>query len=689
MQCAPAPIVHAVLLVLAAALARPAMGADPQPYTVQFVPTGLGALDSTIKATSQLQQLRTSAPINPFGLIARARGDIDRLNTVLESSGYYEGSVGITIEGLALDAANLGDTLTALPKGKDAHIKITLTSGPLFHVGSIKIEGTLPAGIKLDLATGAPAVASEVLAAGAQLQITLQDQGYAFATVEPPKAIENPQQRVLDLTFSVSTGERVRVGEIRFQGLKRTHESMVRKRLLLHTGEPYNAAQVEKARADLLRLGIFSSISVRLGKAPNSLEEVPITFVVREGPRHSFGVTGSYSSDLGLSGGLTWSDRNIFGNGQELDLSGTMINLGGTATEGLGYDATAKYILPDLGHRDQSLQFALGAIKQNLQAYNQTAETAGVTLSRKLSSVWTANAGVSAETESILQGGCIGTNAYSLQDPQTCIDLAVPLAAQSRDYTLVGLPLSVSYDSTDLPSPLQDPTHGTRGALTIAPTRSFGTGGSNACLTAVFEGGAAVCTSYGERSATFLIEQASISHYLDFHDLLGTEPGRTVLAMRALAGLALGAGEFSLPPDQRFYAGGSGTVRGYNYQSVGPQFTDPGGNPIGGTSMTAVNIELRQRIASNFGAAFFVDGGGVSQAQSLVPLSNGTNCTGPPAVGAAPPPASRSGVFCVGVGAGVRYYTPIGPIRVDFAIPTVRRQDDGRFEVYIGLGQAF
>ena len=52
-----------------------------------------------------------------------------------------------------------------------------------------------------------------------------------------------------------------------------------------------------------------------------------------------------------------------------------------------------------------------------------------------------------------------------------------------------------------------------------------------------------------------------------------------MLAVRALAGLAAGATQFSLPPDQRFYAGGSGTIRGYRYQSVGPTFPD--GNPIG------------------------------------------------------------------------------------------------------------
>lgn len=624
-----------------------ARAADPQTYRVQLVSTGLSDLDSTAKATSQLQALRKSAPVNPFGLIARARGDVDRLLIVLQSFGYYAGSVVITINGLGLDAPDLGNTLRALPKGIDAHIKIALTPGPLFHLGRIDIEGALPAGMpgKLGLSSGAPAVASDVLDGGSRLQTALQDNGYAFAKVAVPVAYEDPQKRVLNLTFHVTAGPKVRVGEIRFEGLEKVHESVVRRRLLLHSGDPYDAAKVEKAREDLLGLGVFSTVSIELASAPDNLGRVPITFRMTERPRHTVGLTGGYSSDLGGSGGVTWGNHNVFGNAEELDLSATMINLGGTATTGLGYDTTAKYILPDFGGRDQSLQFALSGLKQDLQAYDQTAESAGVTFSRKLSSVWSYNVGVSGERETDIQEGA------------------------TFYYTLVSLPLSILYDSTDLSSPLTDPTHGTRGALNLTPTRSFGQG--------------------IQPTATFTITQANVSHYLDLSGLLGKPPGRTVLAMRVMAGVALGAGEFSLPPDQRFYAGGSGTVRGYRYQAVGPQFVNDY-NPVGGTSMNAVNLELRQRIGANFGAVLFADGGGVSE--GLNPFTITRHCYSTQTTPPTPTSASieqHSDASCVGVGVGIRYYTPIGPIRLDFAMPTVRRADDDRFEVYIGLGQAF
>ena len=649
--------------LLLAGLVTVAQAADPQSYRVDFASSGIKDVDSTVKATSQLATLRTSAPVDPFGLIARARSDVERVTTVLESFGYYQSSTSITINGLTLDDPKLGETLTALPQGNDAVCRISPTLGPLFHLGTITIDGSVPDSARrsLELASGAPAVANDVLAGGARLLTALENEGYAFAKVDPPVAREDPNQHVLNLTFHVVTGPQVQIGEIRFEGLKRVHERLVRRRLLLHTGERYNALAVEHARKDLLALGVFASANVRLGDSADAEGRVPITFLLEERRRHAVSISGAYSSDLGGSAGVTWSDRNVRGNAEQLTLGATVTNLGGTASTGIGYDLSAKYLIPEFAHRDQSLQFALGAIKQSLQAYDQKALTSGVTLSRKLSTVWTATIGISAIHETITQEGLNAT------------------------YTLFALPMGILYDSTDLPSPLADATHGLRGSLTVTPT-----------------------SSHGYLDTTFYITQFSIADYLDLHRLFRTDRGRSVLALRAILASAPGAGTSpqtitdascppsnpptnppqckvsvpDIPPDQRFYAGGSGTVRGYRYQSVGPEFPD--GNPIGGTALTALNIEFRQRFGRNFGAAVFVDAGVVGE--KLSPLSglfHGGRCS------ASTTAQGTTDCWAVGVGAGPRYYTPIGVLRLDLAVPTYRRPNDDRFEVYIGIGQAF
>jgi translocation and assembly module TamA len=635
-----------VVVLAVAGFVPGARAADPQPYKVELVSTGNGAMDSTLHATSDLVSLRTSAPVSPYGLIARARSDIDRLKTVLESYGYYQSGVNVQIDGAALNTPGLADQLMGLPKKQDAKIQVKFTLGPLYHVRHITIDGDLPASAQdtLPLKSGDPAVAAAVLAAGAKLSSVLGEQGYAFAKVDAPVAYEDNTDPVLDVTLHVEAGTKMRIGEINFRGLKRVHEKLVRRRLLIHTGDQYNSSIIERARADLVTLGVFAAVSVEVGSKADDTGGVPITFRMRERLRHLINVTAAYSTDLGGSGGVTWGDRNVFGNAEQLTVTTSLLNAGGSSTNGLGYDATIKYLLPDFGHRDQSLQFSLGAIKQYLDAYDQTATTAGVTLTRKLDKQWTVSAGVATVNEKIIE--VVGLICSPPPFPKRCDppdENGTVLDKPTYYYTLIQLPIAITFDSTDLASPLDDPTHGMRDSLSITPTHSL-----------------------GASSATFLIDQIKLATYFDLDKLLPLSPGRSVLAARLVVGLAQGAGEYSLPPDQRFYGGGSASIRGYAYQAVGPNFpyTD---YPVGGTALVAGGAEFRQRFGQNFGAAFFVDGGQVSNKLTVTPAN----------------------VF-VGVGAGVRYYTAIGPIRLDLAVPTKHTAIENQsFQVYIGLGQAF
>jgi translocation and assembly module TamA len=629
-------------------------GADPQPYRVDIAATKDSALNEALKSTSELLTLRKSAPVGPFGLIGRARGDVERLKAVLESLGYYQGNVSITIDALPLDDPALGEELTQRPRDQDAHVNIAFNLGPLYHLGTIDIVGEAPpsAAASVNLASGAPAVAADVLAAAERLRRALQDDGYAYARVDPPHAREDATQHLLNVTFHVTTGERRQIGDIRITGLESIKESFVRRRLLVHTGDQYRATAIEAARRDLLGQSVFSQVSVHIDPAPDPNGRVPVTFEVRERRPRVVGFTGAYSSDLGTSAGVNWTKRAVSGKADALSLSASVINLGGgTATSGIGYDLNGKYRIPDWKVRDQSLQVTVGALRQSLDAYDQNAVTSGVSVTRKLSRIWSVSAGFSAEGERIVQ--------ESPPDPQESAavgcttQLVAPKPGTSEPrctyrYALLGLPLSALYDTTGLETPLADARKGLRASLAITPTFSL-----------------------GHPSARFVITQLSGSAYFDLQHLgLAHDPGRSVLAVRALAGLVAGATQFSLPPDQRFYAGGSGTIRGYRYQSVGPTFPD--GNPIGGTAINAGTIEFRQRIGLNLGAAVFVDAGNVSR--NLNPLN---------------------GNLRIGAGVGVRYYTALGPLRVDLAFPLKRRtgaggqRADDAFDVYIGLGQAF
>ena len=614
-----APLALTALLVLAP---PPLRASDPQTYKVAIAAAGDSALDKALNDASQLESLREKAPVGPFALVTRAKSDIDRLQTVLQSFGFYEAKATITIDDRSLDDSGLVTALDAVPAGQSVDVKVAIEKGPLFHLGKVEIHGDIPAEARstLGIEPGQPAVADKILAAGTNLLTALEEEGYALAKVDPPVATEDAASQSIDVVFNASAGRRAVIGAIIFTGLRDVNEAFVRRRLLLHEGQLYQPSKIDAARQDLLSLGVFSGVTVRAGHTIAPDGSIPVTFDFQERPIHAVGITGAYSTDLGASATLSWSDRNLFGNAEQLNLSAAATGLGGTATKGLGYDNTAQFIKPDFLQRDQSFEFDAAALKQDLEAYNQTAFTAGPSLHRKFGPLWKGSIGITGEQERILQ------------------------EQVSSDYTLISLPFTANYDTTGLTEPAdftKDPTHGVRTAFIVTPTESI-----------------------GKPTSTFVILQVSGSTYLDLSDLWHEDGGRSVLAFRALAGSVQGASQFELPPDQRFYGGGSSTVRGFKYQSVGPLFPDS--NPMGGTAIDAGTMEYRQRFLESWGAAAFVDAGQVS-ARDL----------------------PFSGTVRFGTGLGLRYYTPIGPIRVDVAVPVNRPPGGDQFEFYLGLGQAF
>jgi translocation and assembly module TamA len=586
------------------------LAADPQPYAVTIDKTGNAALDQALVDSSTLINLSESAPVGPFALVARAQEDASRFVTVLHSHGYYKGVVTLQIAGYPLDDPNLPDVLDRAPAASPVQVTVAVDLGPLFHVREVVVEGEVPeaARAKLDLAPGAPAVAADVLAARERLLNALRDEGYALAKVGQPIAVLDAAADALDVTFEVTSGPQVALGPITIEGLKRVDESFVRRRLRVQPGDQFSPAALEAARKDLMSTGAFSSVRVIPAEQLDEEGDLPITFQVAERSPHAVSFGAAYSTDLGVYLTGTWSHRNLFGNAEQLNLTGGFQG-GGSARKAPGYNVDAQFIKPDFLQRDQWLQAELGAVKQSLEAYDQDAVLGNVAPNRKLSDHWSGSIGLAGEWERIKQQGV------------------------TRDYTLLGIPVTTKYDSTDS---LFDPTHGIRATISVTPTQSL-----------------------GKTNATFVLMQAMGSTYLD----LG-QPGRSVLALRGLVGNAEGASQFDLPPDKRFYAGGSATVRGYRYQSVGPQFPDH--NPQGGTAVAAGTVEFRQRILDKYGFAVFADAGEVT-------------ASGPP----------LGGTWRVGVGAGPRYYTPIGPIRLDVAVPLNRQPGGDSFELYIGIGQAF
>lgn len=204
-------------------------------------------------------------------------------------------------------------------------------------------------------------------------------------------------------------------------------------------------------------------------------------------------------------------------------------------------------------------------------------------------------------------------------------------------YALASLPMALEYDSRDN---ALDPTRGLRWTLGLEPYASV----SQASLS----------------SPVFFKAETSARAFA----LLLDSP-RLVLAGKAGLGAWFGLPGEELPSVLRFYTGGGGSVRGFRYQTCGPT---RGENPLGGAYLAELAAELRLNITESFGVVPFIDGGNVYDAAADVAVD---------------------GLLWAG-GLGLRYNTPIGPLRLDFAVPFARRDGvDDRFQIYASVGQAF
>jgi len=142
------------------------------------------------------------------------------------------------------------------------------------------------------------------------------------------------------------------------------------------------------------------------------------------------------------------------------------------------------------------------------------------------------------------------------------------------------------------------------------------------------------------------------------------EDDRFVFAGRALVGTVVGASATDVPPDYLFFSGGGGTVRGFPFQSLGVDLG--GGTIVGGRAFLGLSAEARYRISESFGAAAFVDAGHLGADGFFDAGSD----------------------WQIGAGLGLRYYTGIGPVRFDVALPVSGPGGSG-VQFYVGIGQSF
>jgi translocation and assembly module TamA len=559
-------------------------------------------LQNLIDSVSELEDKRDRLPATPAALRRRVEDERARIEAALRSVGYY-----------AFELTSDVDTSTA-----PAQVTIDIEPGPVFTLASYEVVyrpeaprqpsasgTTIPRRAEdLDLKIGMPAQAAPLKAAVDRIQVLLGRAGYPYAEVTDTRYLADHADSTLAAEVVVETGPQVSFGPLSVSGLEEVEKDYIVRLAQWPEGQVWDQRKLNAVRERVSGTDLFDTVVLDYpDDPPPGGGALPVEMVLREQAHRTVGVGAEVTtSDEVARATASWEHRNLFGRGEQLTLEA----LGSF----LRQEVRGTFRRPDFMRLDQDLIARSSLRREESDAFTETTAAVSLGVIREIDEDWTVELNTAYELTE--QKDAYGTDRFSL----------------------VGLPGVVTYDTRD---DLLNPTKGLFVETSLAPW-----------------------TSFGGRASQFLVTDVVGSTYW-----APFETDRVVFAARGRIGSLFFENAPQVPASKRFYAGGGGSVRGYDFRALGPQ--DEDGDPVGGKSVVELGLETRIKVTDDIGVVPFLDGGQVYPDTF--------------------PDADFDWQWAAGV--GFRYYLGIGPVRLDVAFPLNGRDQDDFFEFYLSIGQAF
>jgi translocation and assembly module TamA len=446
-----------------------------------------------------------------------------------------------------------------------------------------------------------PYRSKKVMEGEEKLLYNIRKQGFPFPVMEKREIIADHASRSVTVNFLINPGQKAVFGATVFKGVEEVDQVFLIKYIPWKEGDPYDPELLTACYKELMDLGLFSTIMITEAKELNG-NRLNIDIEVNERKHNSLSIGLFYFTDEGPGIKFLWENRNLFRQSETLGFLFSYSNYL-TTTE-------VNFKKPAFLTKKQTLRLSLQGSHDEPDAYTSDSYSISSFIDRELTKELDVSAGMALKSSKIDQLGV------------------------EEKFSLLSLPVTLGFNNSD---DLLDPGRGGHLVIKLIP---------------FYEP--------SEESLFYNKGVITYRHYLKIAD----KPG-TVLAGSITVGMMSGSKRDEVPADERFYAGGGGSVRGYAYQSIGPL---SGTTPLGGKSLFEMSVEARVKMTRKLGLVIFMDGG---SAFSERPFSSGEKIR-------------------LGTGTGLRYYTPIGPLRFDIGFPLQKREGiDDSFQLYISIGQAF
>ncbi len=574
-----------------------------------------------------LFELRTSSwwnSITNADKYARERlsGDLESLRSFYLDRGYLDFNVE-------------SSQVSISPDKKQVFIAIALNEGSQYTVSDVRLRGELIVDEEelrelISIEEGDIFSRSTMTAVSERLSRRLGREGYAFANVN---AVPEPaEDNTASVTFYVEPGKRAYVRRVNFEGNVSTRDEVLRQEMTQMEGGVASTDRIEYSKTKLERLGFFQTVDVETVPVPGTDDMVDVNYSVVEQPTGSLSASIGFSQASGVILGANVSENNFFGSGKRVSFG---VNVS-DSIKSANFSYTDPYYTVDGVSRGFSL-FARETDfeEQDISSYLLDEYGGRLNFGYPTDSITRLNFGV-GYTLSKLKGG-----VFTSQEVQEFIEEE---GSDFNNYFLFG-----SWRRSTL----------NRGVL---PTDGY----SHSLSADVAVPGS---------DLTFY----KLSHKTDFYQPLN-ENQTWVLRGRTEVGYGDGYdGRDVMPFYEHFYAGGYGSVRGYEANSLGPRATnspndlsDP--DPFGGSVLTEGSLELIFPTpfagdSRSMRTAFFVDAGQVFDPERDFD------------------PAADE--LRLSAGVGFQWITAVGPLAFSLAKPLNDKSGDDTQVFQFSLGQTF
>lgn len=578
-------------------------------YSVQVEGLDATGLGGSFRRLSTLKR-GENRPATPAQIASRAHGDETLMQRLMFSEGWYSGLV---------------DSDVRIVEDARAEVRMVATPGERYHWRQITLdlipEDKPELGADFGLKPGDPIVALRVEEAEGALLRKLMESGHAFAEIGARDVVLDSDAPTGTYLLTGDIGPLGVFGPIRMAGFQPFSEKHAQVIARFEPGQPYDVRLVDDLRRALIATQQFGGVTVTPVdsglREPDGRAVTEIRVQGNRGPQRLLTGQFGYSSKDGFRAEGSWRHRGF------VQPEGMF-----TATAVLGTEEqrlSSELTMSNWRQRDRTLDIGAELANVTPPAYAaQTlalATTLGVVSTPIWQKRWTWMAGI----------GVGASRERSRASIRPSLDENGGVPSLTRNFLFISAPLWIGYDRSN---DLLDPTRGYRLRVDVNPEISREKSQIETYARLFAEG-----TAYQGIGGSF------------------------VLAGRLRLGSIVGADLVNIAPTRRLYAGGGGSVRGFEYQAVGALGAND--QPIGGRSLFESSIEGRYRFG-NFGVVGFVDAGSVNA--GTTPSFSGTR---------------------FGVGVGGRYYTSFGPIRMDVARAVNRTPHDPKLALYISIGQSF